>query len=57
MEQQARIELSKKIEDVNSYLQHQVETRSAIDKMRDQREKEMKNEFEKTRKDMKVGAM
>ena len=54
VEARSRLELNKKLEEVNTYLEEQARARDRIDRMRDQNEQELRQTFDRTRKDLMV---
>ncbi len=57
LEAKSRLELNRKLEEVNSYLEEQAQARERLDKLRDSNEFEMRREFDKTKKDLMVRAI
>ena len=55
LEGSTRLELNQKLEEVNTYLEEQSKAREKIDQMRDDNENVMKQEFEKSKKELMVG--
>ena len=54
LEAKARMELNRKLEEVNIYLEEQARARDKLDHMRDTNEDEMKREFDRTRNELMV---
>ncbi|KAK2148621.1 hypothetical protein LSH36_488g01003 [Paralvinella palmiformis] len=52
LEAKARLELNRKLEEVNIYLEEQARARDKLDRMRDINEAEMKKEFERSRNEL-----
>lgn len=54
LEARSRLELNQKLEEVNQYLEQQAQARNHLDSMRENKEVDMKREFEKNKKDLLV---
>lgn len=54
LEAQARMELNKKLEEVNKYLEEQAGARERLDHMHETNESDMRREFDRIKRDLKV---
>ena len=57
LKSEAQMELNLKLQEVNRYLDDQAVARERLDRIRDINEAEMRNEFEKVRKEMLVSGI
>jgi hypothetical protein len=54
IEARSRLELNQKLDAVNKFLQKQREEQEALDRLRDETEKDLRREFEKHKKELLV---